>query len=200
MLKRALRCGDAGGKEPACQCRRRKRCVFNPWVGKVPWRRAWQPTPVFLLGKSHGVSKSWIRLEQLSTHARGAPKCSPTFRKETGAGLSMTAKLGPGWAVSDTVLRWRPRKAWVWETPATRVVLKGEMTRRKEWGHKGLPKVKIPVWVMILFWNGNHNQLRWNVKARTVFQNNIQPQARLQWNLSNSPCYTGALHVPHFKL
>ena len=51
------------------------------------------------------------RLEQLSTHARGAPKCSPTFRKETGAGLSMTAKLGPGWAVSDTVLRWRPRKA-----------------------------------------------------------------------------------------
>ena len=27
---------------------------FNPWVGKVPWRRAWQPTPVFLPGESHG--------------------------------------------------------------------------------------------------------------------------------------------------
>ena len=27
---------------------------FNPWVGKIPWRRAWQPTPVFLSGKSHG--------------------------------------------------------------------------------------------------------------------------------------------------
>ena len=27
---------------------------FNPWVGKIPWRRAWQPTPVFLVGKSHG--------------------------------------------------------------------------------------------------------------------------------------------------
>ena len=26
----------------------------HPWVGKVPWRRKWQPTPVFLLGKSHG--------------------------------------------------------------------------------------------------------------------------------------------------
>ena len=26
----------------------------NPWVGKVPWRRAWQPTPVFLPGESHG--------------------------------------------------------------------------------------------------------------------------------------------------
>ena len=28
--------------------------VFDPWVGKVPWRRAWQPTPVFLPGESHG--------------------------------------------------------------------------------------------------------------------------------------------------
>ena len=27
---------------------------FNPWVGKIPWRRAWQPTPVFLPGESDG--------------------------------------------------------------------------------------------------------------------------------------------------
>ena len=27
---------------------------FYPWVGKIPWRRKWQPTPVFLPGKSHG--------------------------------------------------------------------------------------------------------------------------------------------------
>ena len=27
---------------------------FNPWVGKIPWRRKWQPTPVFLPGESHG--------------------------------------------------------------------------------------------------------------------------------------------------
>ena len=27
---------------------------FNPWVGKLPWRRTWQPTPVFLPGESHG--------------------------------------------------------------------------------------------------------------------------------------------------
>ena len=31
-----------------------KRCSFDPWVGKIPWRRKWQPTPVFLLEKSHG--------------------------------------------------------------------------------------------------------------------------------------------------
>ena len=44
----------ASGKEPGCQCRRRKRCRFNPWVGKFPWRKAWQPTPVFLPGEFHG--------------------------------------------------------------------------------------------------------------------------------------------------
>jgi len=41
-------------KEPACQCRRLKRCRLDPWVRKIPWRRAWQPTPVFLPGESHG--------------------------------------------------------------------------------------------------------------------------------------------------
>ena len=35
--------GDAG-----------KRCRFNPCVGRIHWRRKWQPTPVFLPGKSHG--------------------------------------------------------------------------------------------------------------------------------------------------
>jgi len=39
------------GRESACQ---RRRCQFSPWVGKIPWRRKWQPTPVFLPGKSHG--------------------------------------------------------------------------------------------------------------------------------------------------
>jgi len=38
-------------KELACQCRR---CRFDPWVRKIPWRRKWQPTSVFLPEKSHG--------------------------------------------------------------------------------------------------------------------------------------------------
>ena len=48
----------------ACQCRS---LMFNLWFRKMPWRRKWQPTPVFLLGKSmdreawraivHGVAK-----------------------------------------------------------------------------------------------------------------------------------------------
>ena len=45
--------GGASAKETAHQCRRCKRHEFNPWVGKIPWRRARQPTPVFLPGESH---------------------------------------------------------------------------------------------------------------------------------------------------
>ena len=49
--------GGAGDKEPTCQCRRHKRYGFDPWVRKIPWRRTWQPTPVFLPGESHGQRK-----------------------------------------------------------------------------------------------------------------------------------------------
>ena len=55
-----------------------KRCGFDPWVRKIPWRREWQPTPVFLPGKSHGQRSlvgysSWGHseldtTERLSTH------------------------------------------------------------------------------------------------------------------------------------
>ena len=43
--------GGSGGKESIrLQCRRPR---FSPWVGKIPWRRKWPPTPVFLPGKFH---------------------------------------------------------------------------------------------------------------------------------------------------
>ena len=38
----------------ACQCSRCKRPSFGPWFGKIPWRKKWQPAPVFLPGESHG--------------------------------------------------------------------------------------------------------------------------------------------------
>ena len=50
------------GKEPAYQCRKHKRCGFNLWVRKILWSMKWQPTPVFLPGKSHG----WRILEGYS--------------------------------------------------------------------------------------------------------------------------------------
>ena len=35
-------------------CRRHKIYGFDPWVRKIPWRRAWRPTPVLLPGECHG--------------------------------------------------------------------------------------------------------------------------------------------------
>ena len=42
------------GKESACKSRRCRQHGLDPWVRKIPWRRTWQPTPVFLPGESHG--------------------------------------------------------------------------------------------------------------------------------------------------
>ena len=82
--------GGASGKETACQCRRQNRCRFDPCVGKIPWRRTWQPTPVSLPGESrdretwraivHRVTKSLTQLKLLSrhTHTKTASCCSVT--------------------------------------------------------------------------------------------------------------------------
>ena len=61
--------------DSACQCRR---CGFDPWIGKIPWKRKWQLTPVFLPGESHGqrslagysprAHKESTTIEPLSTH------------------------------------------------------------------------------------------------------------------------------------
>ena len=66
--------GDASGKELTCQYRRCKRCRFNPSVGKIPWRKKWQPTPVLLPGESHGQRSlmgygPWGRKESDTTEA-----------------------------------------------------------------------------------------------------------------------------------
>ena len=47
------------GKEPGCQCRRHKRHRFDPWVRKIPRRRMWEHTPVFLPGESHDREAWW---------------------------------------------------------------------------------------------------------------------------------------------
>ena len=43
--------GGTSGKESVCQCRKYKRCKFDPWVKKIPWRRKWLPTAVYLPGR-----------------------------------------------------------------------------------------------------------------------------------------------------
>ena len=46
--------GDASGKEPTWQCRRHQRPGLHHWVRKIPWKKAWEPTPVFLPEGSSG--------------------------------------------------------------------------------------------------------------------------------------------------
>ena len=66
--------GGSSGKGSACQCMRCKRFRFDPWVGKISWRRTWQPTAVFLTGKSCGQRSlvghnAWKRKESDMTEA-----------------------------------------------------------------------------------------------------------------------------------
>ena len=61
------------------------RIMFDPWIGRIPWRRTWQPAPVFLPGESHGqrslvgyvhtVAKSQTRLKRLGTQSTQPASC-----------------------------------------------------------------------------------------------------------------------------
>ena len=61
-------------------CLQHGRPEFDPWVGKIPWRRAWQPTPVFLPRESHG-QRSLVgysprgRKESATTEALSPAQC-----------------------------------------------------------------------------------------------------------------------------
>ena len=81
-----------GGKESTCQCKRQKRPGFDPWVGKIPWRRKWQPTPVSLPGESHGQ-------KSLEGYSPWGYKEQDTAKQEPRKGLlpSRTEDEGPGW-------------------------------------------------------------------------------------------------------
>ena len=56
--------GDTSGEESSCQCRRCRSRGFNPWVRKIPCRRKWPPTPVFLPGESHGAC--WATVHEVT--------------------------------------------------------------------------------------------------------------------------------------
>ena len=54
--------GDASGKEPACQCRIHKRHGLDLWGRKIPWRKAWQPTPMTQMVKNlPAMQETWVQ-------------------------------------------------------------------------------------------------------------------------------------------
>ena len=73
LIQSGMRSGEAPvaqQKRARLQCRRHSGLRFHLWTGKIPWRKAWHPTPVFLPGKFHGQ--------------RSQAGCSPWGRKESG--------------------------------------------------------------------------------------------------------------------
>ena len=97
--------GGTSGKESACQCRRHKGYVLNPgfkpWVWKIPWRRKWQPTPVFLPGKFHGQRSlagysPWGRKESDTTEAEHTTDTHTnwTHFKFENSGILSKEKIG----------------------------------------------------------------------------------------------------------
>ena len=73
------------------QCRRHRRCRFDPWVGKIPWRKIWQPTSLFLPGKFQGQKSlagysPWGRKEldvtqQLNNNMMTWPTVTGSYRR-----------------------------------------------------------------------------------------------------------------------
>ena len=108
------------GKESSCQCRRRKRCRFNPWAGRIPCRRQWQPAPVFLPEKkkipwteepcrlqsmgSQRVRPDWASARIHSTapsdalhppHCSGTCFCLRVFAPEVGSAQDAPPQVSP---------------------------------------------------------------------------------------------------------
>ena len=107
------------GEEPAWQCRRCKRCGFHPWFGKIPWRREWLPSAVFLPGEFHGQSSlvgysSWGCQESDTTewlHFHFSLSC---IGEGNGSPLQYSCLQNPmdrgvWWAVVHGVA-----KSWTW--------------------------------------------------------------------------------------
>ena len=108
------------GKEPAWQCKRRG---FDPGVVKIPWRRKWQHTPVFLPGKSHGQ--------------RILVGYSPWGHKELDTTERLKGRALPGWkgdripsaaSFDHRAFLWSQRKDFhVWGINLTKIFLYKQM-------------------------------------------------------------------------
>ena len=124
--------GSTSSKESAWQHRRHKRRGFDPWVGKTPWRRAWQPTPVFLPGESHGQRSWWaswwshrVRQDWAHTHSHFS---SPWIHVLCNTALQLLPSPG----------RIRISSPWTWTSLAS------AKRRKQKWAFPSDPVAKTP--------------------------------------------------------
>ena len=87
------------GKESTCQCMRQG---FDPWVRKIPWRRKWHPTPVFLPGKSHG-QRSLVGFSPWGHQESGTVEVTARAHTQdlVEGLLRCTLRIGGGWPGSQ---------------------------------------------------------------------------------------------------
>ena len=88
------------GEESACQSRS---CGFDPRNGQIPWRRAWQPTPVFLPGESHG---------QRSLVGYSPWGCKQSDTNQWLNKYKTVAKNFPKTSSVDVFTRWKSKPLW----------------------------------------------------------------------------------------
>ena len=92
------------GKESTCQCRRLR---FNPWVGKIPWRRKWQPTLIFLPGKSH-EPRSLVGYSPCGCKRAGQDLAAKQQQHRLKQYLQLPSDLSEWKLTSDVNLRLKP--------------------------------------------------------------------------------------------
>ena len=134
------------GKESDCNAGDR-RCKFDPWVGKIPWRKAWQSIPVFLPGESHGQRTWWATVHGVAKiQAQLKWLCACTHTHSTSNSLQMNSSwilgntryvlsilvvAGPQGMCSSKLLvgqrsltGWRPRPffSWGWAVLCFRIL------------------------------------------------------------------------------
>ena len=95
----------SGDKESTCQCRKCRRPGFNPCIGKIPWKKAWPPTPVFMPGESHGQRSlmgygpcSYKELDTTEATQHSVTSCTQSFlvaqRKESPVNAGDARDMG----------------------------------------------------------------------------------------------------------
>ena len=100
-----VRCGLprwCSGEESTFQCRRHKRCGFDPWVGDSPWSRQWKPTPVSLSGKFHG-QESLMGYSPRGHKELNTPKHTNTWHvhfRENLNKINLTYSRPPRWLIT----------------------------------------------------------------------------------------------------
>ena len=99
---------------------------FDPWVGKIPWRRAWQPTPVFLAGESHGqrsppgsfvhgVTKHQTQLSDQTQH-RTVRSTETESRVVEARARGRGSSGGVRWEQSFSFTTWKELGDWLHNT------------------------------------------------------------------------------------